>query len=386
MIVGGRQAEPLGAWTRSRARELGAQLDLLVIGGGNLAHTDDAAYAPLFRRSPDELVRMRPSGFFIEGLGGAVERRCPTAWHAIGVPADLDDAAAARVRAALMRRRVVTVRDEVSRRRLLATGLPRDVDVVPHPPVLADRLFEPEVLERRLRHLRALGQFPADGRPVVVAGGAALTPELVIALRQTGRDLVFINLTPCSTDDRSIDAALAHGGAAAHRLPAVAPAEDIVAAIATAAVYVGPDPDGAAVALAFGVPAVAPAGRPSEIAAAALAALAGREAPAHRAQLRSRADAHFDRLAELALEARAADAPRRPRVAASADGIAYKARSEQLLRERMLYEELLSEADAELADLRARLAAAEAERPDLPPPPPRRLRDGLSAALRRRFK
>ena len=73
-LDGGLDVEPLGPWSPERARELAAGHDLVVIGGGELIHLNDALLAPVYDTTPDELRRMAPSRWFVEGLtGGAVK-------------------------------------------------------------------------------------------------------------------------------------------------------------------------------------------------------------------------------------------------------------------------------------------------------------------------
>ena len=99
-----RAAEPLGPWSPERAAELAAAHDLLVIGGGELIHLNDPLLAPVYGTTPDELRRMAPSRWFVEGLGPELEAHCPVAWHGLGVPWAPGEEEAGRLRAALAAR------------------------------------------------------------------------------------------------------------------------------------------------------------------------------------------------------------------------------------------------------------------------------------------
>jgi hypothetical protein len=204
-LDGGRPALTLGAPERSRTAELAGRHDLVVVTG-DVVHTRDDVYADLYGIPVGEAERLRPSGFFVDGLGGG----CHVAWHHVGVPYELDAAEMQRVRSGLGSVAHVSVRGEASRERLLAAGSRSDIRAVPDPAVLADRLFPAEVLRKRLEYLRAMEWYPAEPRPVVVEG--ELPTHLVL--------------------------------------------EDLVAAIAHARAFVAASAAGRAVALSFGIPPV----------------------------------------------------------------------------------------------------------------------------------
>src|SRR5438105_6671304 len=150
-----RPLRPLGPWSLERAARLAEQLDTVVVVGGLQRADGDS--------SPEQLNGPRPDAseaYFVEGLGTELEVVCPVLWHAIEVPGDLGAAQASRARVVLAHRPYVSVRDEVSRRRLEAAGVEREIAVVPHPALLAPRCFSTTVLDRRLAHLRIVGHVP----------------------------------------------------------------------------------------------------------------------------------------------------------------------------------------------------------------------------------
>src|SRR5207247_434538 len=116
-------AAPLGAWTEERLDELAGQIDVLVIGSGELF--SDVDLAPGYGMEAEELERRQVHRFFIEGLAKH-EVDIPTAWNAVGIPEDPDRAMAARYRAALAQRTYVSVRHEASRGRLALAGGDRE--------------------------------------------------------------------------------------------------------------------------------------------------------------------------------------------------------------------------------------------------------------------
>ena len=152
-------------------------LDLVAIGGGEVEiHDHDAYYGFWYDIPTSEAERLRPSLFFIEGLGEQAERRTPVAWHSVGIPFDLEGELAERIRVACSRRPYVSVRDERSRARLIHAGVQSEVDVVPDSALLMRRLVPPDVLARRLDYLKAIHAFPDEGRPLVLQGSRALLP------------------------------------------------------------------------------------------------------------------------------------------------------------------------------------------------------------------
>lgn len=71
--------------------------------------------------------------------------------------------------AAIERRHLFAVRDKVSKERLEAVGVKRDISVIPHPGIAID----PAAFSDRIAGLRKLGMVP-DGEYVVSAGGVRL--------------------------------------------------------------------------------------------------------------------------------------------------------------------------------------------------------------------
>jgi hypothetical protein len=271
-IDGGRPAIPLGSPTARRKRELASRHDLVVVTG-DVIHPRDRHYQQLYELTPEQAERLRPSEFFLDGLGPELERRCPVVWSAAGAPFELDGAELPRVRAALEGRPHVSVHDDRSRDRLLATGTAQEIVVVPELTVLASRLFPSDLLRKRIEYLRVLGCYPLEGRPIFVQHEEAG----VFAARSDTEAVVVAELQPLR-DSASADA-LPEGLNNAFRLPQHATVEDISAAIANAGLFVG---TAESVAVAFGVPS------PSH------------PDPGPRGELQTRLDAELDAIAELA--------------------------------------------------------------------------------------
>ena len=86
------------------------------------------------------------------------------------------------------------------------------------------RTLPPDVIERRLRQLRAIGAYPPFGRPVIVAPGSTET--------DTARDLVVIARTP--EEDAAAHALRARLQRKIYIIDSHATAEDVAAALAHA--------------------------------------------------------------------------------------------------------------------------------------------------------
>jgi polysaccharide pyruvyl transferase WcaK-like protein len=326
---GGRHVEPLGPPTAARRAELARELDLVAIGGGDIVHPRDDLYALWYGLSPAEAEPLRPSAFFVEGLGRRLERSTPTAWHAVGVPFDLHGAFARRVRRACSRRAYLAVRDEPSRRRLEAAGVDREVALVPDSAFLLDRVFPAADLAVRRRRLVEEGGYPGDAAPLVVQGGASLRPHLdgigrslrAVLAEHPSVPVVLLETGLCHRDDELADALSAYlEPARVHRLPRGFVVDDVVAAIAHARGFVGSSLHGCISAHVLDRPFVVldllgqsklssvvdvtGAGElvsSVETLAPTLRRLVGGGVPrARRVELRALVDAHFDRLATLA--------------------------------------------------------------------------------------
>ncbi|HEY0397898.1 MAG TPA: polysaccharide pyruvyl transferase family protein [Acidimicrobiia bacterium] len=385
-LDGGRAASPLGPWSPERARRLAASHHLVVVGGGELIHLNDPLLAPVYETTADELRRMAPSRFFVEGLGPELEADCPVVWHGVGVPWAPDGDGARRLRAALAPRPYVTVRDRHSAQRLAEAGVDRPVDVVPDSALLVERILPLTSLCDRLDRLRRAGAYPgpapaaavAAGEPALLsrawrdqgaqvrgtAAGAGSGPlvvqgcdlllahlDAVVAAMtrwQAGRpvplEVVVVETGRCRGDAVFAEAlAQALKPGRVWRLPAGAAVEDLAAAIAGAGVFLGSSLHGAITALAYGRPFVLlnlmgeakldgfgdltgldryVVHTAAEILPALDRALADPAPPGLLADLQHRIDRHFDRLAELASGRAAARPGVRPDPGLAADAVA----------------------------------------------------------------
>jgi hypothetical protein len=302
--TGGEPVEPLGELSPERLEELAGQLDCLVLAG-------DAPAEPTGR-----------------SLDVGPEERCPVLWSAVAAAPEALPAAADLAYAAVLETPGTPVAGDTRE---------AGVTTVPDPLVLAARALRPQALARRLEFLRVMGWFPRHEEAVVVEVDtemAGRTEAVAAALRKVSRPgtaVVLVQLDPADAEaGRAADELAA--AVPAHRVPTGAVVDDIVAAIANAAVVAASTSSGLSLALAYGRRSAAvDLGGRSVVAgmarsllgadavvsdAGGLAHLADAECLPSRpevvAGLQATLDRHFDHIASIADGAAAA----RPRVAA----------------------------------------------------------------------
>lgn len=376
---GGLAVEPLGAWSTERACQLADELDCVVIAG-DLPEPSDAEMDG----------GRRPARFLLEGLDRETGEECPVLWSAVRLPEgtlrSLGEAGASP-----------SYRAVLDLSHLHQTSQPPDeaTVAVPDPLLLVSRLLPDDALARRLEYVRIMGWFPPLGPAVVVETGGGLLPHagaIALALDRTiagaGAGVVLVRTRPDDPDgDRAADAISAALSAPAHRLPADALVDDLVAVIAGSAALAVCSSSAAALGLAYERP-MACMDFAGDTSLSQLAGLIGtldnivtqpdeladllhserfQPTAGSVAKLQSKLDAHFDRVAAHADDAAAA----RPRAQAQAMGsvlppadyvaameLAYRRMQERLDSERRLVGDHLGE-------LRRRHAALRAERDSL---------------------
>jgi hypothetical protein len=313
---GGEPAEPLGPWGPAGATELAKALDCLIIAGELVF--DAEALAALYREGTDVASHAAAVDLQLDGLGPALEAGCPVLWQAVAVPAGIGTDGAQRLRDTLSRLPLVSVRDDLSRRRLEELGVEHDIDVVADPLLVVTRLLTPDVLEKRLTYLRLMGWYPVTGAPLVVHGGKELlptVPELADALSgvvQTG-GITSVVLAELGPNEGDVADALSQAvGVPAFRLPAEVSAEDVVAAVAAAAGLIGTSHHASTVAIAYGRPTVLlQPGEYGNLGAAYAQASRRSGSSSELAALVQALDGQFDRIAGIVGGARAGGNVRR---------------------------------------------------------------------------
>lgn len=314
----------LGHWSDERAARLAARSSVVLCGGGEIVTGDGTSYAPFYDIDRRDAAGLAIDRWYIEVLGPA-EATCPVVWHAPGVPAELDEPAALRVRAALANRALVAVRDERSRQLLEQAGVEREIAVAPDSALVMDRVLTPDALAATRDRMRSVGLLPPDGPTLVVQGNHTMSPlaePLARALDELAPDLqiVTVSVSPCHHDELFAEALRNRTSRQAWDVPPDAALEEVAAAIAGATVYLGVSLHGAITAVTYRRPTVTydpfhqaklagfvelagiPDSRtsdPVEAARLVAQAAAGEATTTRIDPLQGQVDAHFDRVAEL---------------------------------------------------------------------------------------
>jgi polysaccharide pyruvyl transferase WcaK-like protein len=396
----GDTAEPLGRYAPDRLARLAEELDCVIVGGGEIIHDHDWELAPHYGRSAEELTALAPSRFFIDGLGPELEEECPVVWHAVGLPFDVPPAQVSRYREALTGRPYLSVRDDISKRRLEEAGVARGVALVPDPAVLLPRLLDADLLDRRLRYLRAIGSYPVRGTGLVVQGSRVLLrwiEELAPAVARLAEDLaapvVLLETGPSHGDGEFAAALSGRLPGPVYRVTEVG-VEDVAAVIAGSAGFVGNSLHGNITAFAFGRPHVilglneesklegfarlidaeaCLAERPEEVASAFHRTTELGHRADLRAGLQARVDRHFDRLADVARQAASRRVRRDPTTGSpmgqerhlAALRRAFEARGRRLAIQRWRLADRVAELEREHEGVREKAERLEAEVADL---------------------
>ena len=340
---GGLAVEPLGPDRTEAARRLAGQLDCLVVTGevGDGAVRELAAGADGLCPVVGSAVRPSASAVELDGDGAPA--------FAAVVGDDLDVAPPA--------------------------GLEGDVGVVPDPAALAPRLLRPEALARRLGFIGMMGWRPTSGPVVAVEAGDDLRANVRALSRSldatigAGAGAVLVNLSPGSEEAAAacaeLEAAMARP---VHRVPDDALVDDVVAVIASASVFVVSTPWGSALAEAYGVPTVGHDEADCLEDARRERAAVGGASPAVAAR-QAALDAHFDRVAAIAVAAaagrsRPGEAPQAltPAEYVAAVERAHRRLVDRLRAERLAVADHLARSDDDVLALRSEVERLEAER------------------------
>lgn len=378
----GRPARALPPPSPDALAELAGGVDCVLVCGGDTLVGPERASA-LWGDGAAAAAAM------IDGLGPDLETGCPVIWAGVAMDSAPDPVTTGRIAAAADRRRPITVLDDHSRRLLAEAGVDGDIAVVPPYALALPCRFEPSLLRRRIELLQTAGWTWPPGAAITVSGNrgllGAVRPIAAALMALVEKATVRVQLVSTGSlngEDKFADALEEALDGRCRRLPGTATPEDLVAAIAGSAGFVGPPGVGLWFATALGVPATSPAveedhddGLLAELGVcrppvvdlqAPVASLAGRHPDPHAsAAARKRVERQLDTLAALALAATCRRTrPSRPHgkdLGLTAEELldslrrAHQARGLQLLAERRAFQ---AEKDAAIAELRAAIAAA----------------------------
>ena len=370
-LDGGESPEPLGPWSADRVADLSTRLDCVIVTGETLSRWRDASLVDAYGVAEEEVATRAPARFLVGGLGD-LEDRCPVLWAGVGLPVDATDDEAVALRKALAGRPYVAVWDEVSKHRLEEAGVDNEISVVPPATLLAPRHFPGSLLAKRLEYLKVMGWYPRDRPALVVQGDGTLVlqaGQIAAGLERIAAAHGSLAIVTAQTDPWRGDGEFADALAGAlherpYRLPVVG-LEDLTAVFSDAWGVVGSSPAARTVAASYGRPCAGfddPAGVD--------AALAAPRAGPELAVLQEQVDASIDAMAAIARQAAAA----RPGLgeeaeAADIEGLqttlaalrrANRAQARQMVDERLMFADRVSEAEALIAAHAGVVAAQEA--------------------------
>jgi polysaccharide pyruvyl transferase WcaK-like protein len=135
--------------------------DAVVLGGGDIVRFDEGLAT--FYGAAAAAQSNRFNRLFLYDLG-KLARVFPVCWNAVGIPYDFEPDQREDVRRATECVRYLSVRDELSKRRLEQTGIEREVHLVPDTAFLLKQLFSESELEKIIKRLKADGYFPGTGK------------------------------------------------------------------------------------------------------------------------------------------------------------------------------------------------------------------------------
>lgn len=290
IALGPHESDP---WSAERVAELTDRLDCVIVTGDGLFGQPDG----------DQADADHADRFLVRGLA-PLEGRCPVMWHAVSLAGEPTKAEAVALVEAMADRAYVGVSDATSKHWLEAAGVDDEIVVLPHPAVLASRLFPTSLIEKRLKYLRVMGWYPRDGLAIVVQGDDSLVAkvqDLAADLEKLAAELGAAGIVLLQDEPRrgNQDFADALAGAltrAPYRPPALG-MEDTAACVAGSVAVVAISPALAATALSYGRPH-APTGDPCR--------LETRMGPEELRGLQEQVDASFDHVSSVAAEAASA--------------------------------------------------------------------------------
>ena len=237
-----------------------AEIDAVVLGGGNIVHAGPAGVDDY--RNDGLTWLLAYARLWIEPARIAAARGVPLCWNSPGVPQPFSPRVAELARWAAERADHLTVRDRTSERNLRGAGVERPITIVPDPTFDVARLFTPEELNEAYAAAFARRDRPLPGRALAVhlerryldEPVADVVARLERMAERSGSALVLLALGPCHGD-----AELAREAAAALGPPHLvvdrpASVRELVALLARSDAYVGSSLHGMITALAFGRP------------------------------------------------------------------------------------------------------------------------------------
>ncbi len=233
----------------------------IVLGGGDIIRFDDENLARLYGWSAQSAASSRFFTLFVDDLG-QLARIYPVFWNAVGVPFEIPLDCQERLRASARHVRYLSVRDELSKKRLERAGVEREIEVVPDTAFLVPPLFDSRARNAIVERFRGLGYYPARGQVLTFQVSATFMPSqqalaTILAGFQSANPELSLCLLPigiCHDDLRTLRALCRRMGGRVFLVDTQTRPDEVGAVIADSTYFVGSSLHGNITAYAYGVP------------------------------------------------------------------------------------------------------------------------------------
>ncbi len=235
----------LGPLRPERIERLAEICDAVVLGGGDLVRNSAIAVAPSYGMSDADADTWTPSAWF-SSMGRLSDLGTTVLWNAVGVAEPTDGSAAAGAS-------YLSVRDRTSERNL---GTSTDVSIVPDTVLLLDRVFPTRLLDDTRASLVDRGILP-ERDYIAIQGASSVAPLIdldAVDRLSAGRDIVVVEIGPCHGDALLTRLARERFGDRVAAIEAPTTLEELAAAIANAACFIGNSLHGGITSLVYDVP------------------------------------------------------------------------------------------------------------------------------------
>ncbi|OYE05969.1 glycosyltransferase [Nostoc sp. 'Peltigera membranacea cyanobiont' 232] len=183
----------------------------IVLGGGDIIRFDDAAMVSVYGISQEETEQKRSYRVFIEDLG-KLSSLIPVIWNSVGIPFDFDNNQAFFLRKNLDKIPYISVRDALSKEKLINAGIEKEIYIVPDTAFLVARYYPKGNLADIHQDIIQTNEFPEYGKVLcfqVNFDAIKYLKELVIAIEklielEPELEIVFLPIGLCHNDQLTL--------------------------------------------------------------------------------------------------------------------------------------------------------------------------------------
>ncbi|MBD2251221.1 glycosyltransferase [Nostoc parmelioides] len=179
----------------------------IILGGGDIIRFDDSAMVSVYGISQETAEQERSYQVFIEDLG-KLSSWIPVIWNSVGIPFRFNEQQSLLLRKSLEKIAYISVRDDLSRQKLIDAGIDQEIYLVPDTAFLISRYYPKTNLTEIHRNLIQTNQFPGSGKVLcfqVNYDAMKYLPELVLAIKEIilicpEIEIVFLPIGLCHKD------------------------------------------------------------------------------------------------------------------------------------------------------------------------------------------